>query len=114
MKRLLAILTVSALPLSANAQALGNQAGCERVAGLEESTDNLFVLWPDRIERWESFCKIESVEGDVNVRSIITTQCSGEGDTWKQVYGMTPLGENAFSIWPVESPEMIFELRSCE
>ena len=114
MRQFLTIVALSALPLSANAQALGNRAGCERVAGLEESIDNLFVLWPDRIERWESHCSILGVEGDLNARSLIITKCSGEGDTWEQVFGMTPVGDGAYAIWPVEDPEMIFELRDCE
>ncbi|MCF2869542.1 hypothetical protein L0664_00560 [Octadecabacter sp. G9-8] len=114
MRQIIAAVALTILPLVAGAQALGNAAGCDRVAGREESSDNLFVLWPNQIERWESRCEIVQIDGDLNLRSLITASCSGEGDTWEQVYGMTPVGGDVFTIWPVESPELITELRLCE
>jgi hypothetical protein len=103
------------LPMTAQAyEAIGNDSGCDRVMGREERSDNLFVLWPDRIERWESNCAIVGLEGDLNTRSIIHTSCEGEGETWQQSYGMTPVGDDLFTIWPIESPEIIFELRQCK
>lgn len=113
MKRLLAMFAVTALPLCANAQALGNVAGCERVAGVEESTDNLFVLWPHRIESWETNCTITDVQGDFNVRVLISTECSGEGAEWDQIFAMTPVGTDAYSIGPVEFEEIVHEVRAC-
>jgi len=102
-------------PIAAHAQqAWGNLSGCERTAGKTESSDSVFILWPDRIERWESSCTIVGFEGDLNTRSIIETECTGEGETWTQTYGMTPVGDDIYTIWPVDSPEFITELRLCE
>ena len=93
--------------------ALGNLSGCERVNGTMESSDDVFILWPDRIERWESTCTITNVTGDLNLRAILMTECYGEGEMWPQDYGITPVGTEMFAIWPLEYPEAIFELRMC-
>lgn len=114
MTQLLAAFALTTLPFAAQAQAIGNIAGCERAAGQMESSDNVFILWPDRIERWESSCEIMGVEGDLNRRAIIMTECYGEGEMWAQDYGMTPMGEDAFLIWPIEYPDVVSELRMCE
>ena len=114
MLRLIAIaLGLTFASHSAHAQAWGDEAGCQRVAGEEALTDNLFILWPDRIERHESTCQITAIDGDINLRAVITAECSGEGDTWDTAYGITPSGDT-FVIWPVESPEFTNELRLCE
>jgi len=114
MKLVLLTLMIFAFPITTHAQsALGNLSGCERVAGQMESSDDVFILWPDRIERWESTCEITAVEGDLNRRSILMTECFGEGDMLPQDFGMTPVGEDMFSIWPIEAPDVIFELRMC-
>ena len=114
MKRLTLTLALLALPFVAQAQqALGNLSGCERVAGQMESSDDVFILWPDRIERWESTCPIVSVEGDLNLRALVLTKCTGEGATWEQSFGISPLGTEVFLIWPAEAPDYSIELRMC-
>ena len=95
-------------------EAIGNESGCDRVMGREERSDNLFILWPAMIEQWESHCKIVGFEGDLDTRSVIHASCEGEGETWPQSYGMTPLGDDRYTIWPIESPERTFELRQCK
>lgn len=108
-------LAVMGLPIAAHAyDAIGNESGCDRVMGREESSDNLFILWPAMIERWESNCTIVGLEGDLDTGSVIHTSCEGEGSTWSQSYGMTPVDDDLYTIWPVEAPEQIFELRQCE
>lgn len=113
--RLIAAFVLMVLPLGAHAQqAWGDTGGCARVAGEMEPSDLVFILWPGRIERWESTCKIVGFDGDLNTRSVIETACEGEGETWMQSYGMTPVGNDLYTIWPVESPDFITELRLCE
>lgn len=108
-----AIALSAALPCVAQAQqAWANISGCERVAGVMESSDDVFILWPDRIERWESECRIVDLDGDLNRLSVIETQCSGEGETWTQTYSITPIGD-IYAIWPTEYPDARFELRPC-
>lgn len=112
MLRVLAVL-LACSATQTNAQAWGDAAGCQRAAGQTVSTDNLFILWPDRIERHESICQISQIDGDINTRAVITATCSGEGETWATAYGITPVGD-FFAIWPVEATEYTVELRPCE
>ena len=115
MMRTALVIASFSLPMAAQAyEAIGNESGCDRVMGKEERSDNLFILWPAMIERWESRCTIVGFEGDLDTRSVIHTSCEGEGDTWLQSYGMTPVGDDTYAIWPVETPGTIFELRQCE
>lgn len=115
MRAIAATVVLACAPLSAVAQdAWGDVGGCARVAGLPEPSDMVFILWPDRIERWESICQIVGFDGDLNTRSVILTACEGEGETWNQSYGMTPVGDDLYAIWPVEYPDAITELRKCE
>ena len=108
------ICAASLLPCAAVSQdAWGDAAGCARVAGEPPQSDMLFVLWPDRIERWEANCRITGFDGDLNTRGVIETECSGEGETWSQLYGITPLGDGAYAIWPAAAPDFITELRRC-
>ena len=112
--RMIFALICMLLPISAQAQqAWGDEGGCTRVAGNVATTDMVFVLWPDRIERHESTCRIVGIEGDLATRAVIETECSGEGETWIDAYGMTPVGDN-IAIWPVDAPDFITELRLCE
>jgi hypothetical protein len=114
-RRILFGAAIAALPVSAHAQqAWGDDGGCARVAGDPSNTDLVFILWPDRIERWESTCRITGFDGDLNTQSVIETECNGEGETWTQSYGMAPVGDDLYTIWPVDAPEYITELRLCE
>lgn len=94
-------------------QAWGDEGGCARVQGKPALTDMVFILWPDRIERHESSCRIVDVQGDLNTRAVIETECTGEGETWTQAYGMTPNGPDMFVIWPTEAPEFTTALLAC-
>lgn len=102
-------------PVAATAQqAWGDEGGCARALGQRVLTDMVFVLWPDRIERHESSCRIIDVQGDLNTRAVIETECSGEGETWIQSYGITPHSPDMFMIWPTDAPDYVTELRACE
>jgi hypothetical protein len=112
--RLLTILAVIALPLGAQAQqAWGDDGGCARVAGKQAISDSVFILWPTWIERFESSCNIVGFDGDLNGKSIIQTECTGEGENWTQSYEMTPAGGERYTIWPSDSPHFTTELRPC-
>jgi hypothetical protein len=93
----------------------GDDGGCRRLAGQPEGTDLVFILTPDRIERWESACPITRwrVDGSGNpVQADVT--CSGEGETWTDSYLLSPLpGEDGYLIGPAEFPDIRFEVRPC-
>ena len=108
------ILAIAPLAASAQTTPWGDAGGCARTLNREFTTDLVFILWPDRIERHESTCSIVGIEGDVNTRAVIDTLCNGEGETWTQSYGMTFVGNDTIAIWPVDAPEFTFELRPCE
>tara|TARA_B110000503_G_C7124862_1_gene404126 strand:+ start:643 stop:990 length:348 start_codon:yes stop_codon:yes gene_type:complete len=115
MMRKLMIAALVLLPLGAQAQqAWGNEGGCNRVAGRDEGTDMVTILWPDRIEHLESGCRFIMINGDINVRATIETECDGEGETWTQTYGMTPIGADTIAIWPADAPDYVQNLRLCE
>lgn len=115
MRFVIAVVWASLLPCTLYAQqAWGDDGGCARVVGKPAGTDLVFILWPDRIERWESSCQITAFGGDIDIRGVIHTNCSGEGEDWTQSYGITPTGDDTFAIWPVESPDTITELRRCQ
>ena len=92
----------------------GDAAGCTIAAGGQVQTDSIFLLLPDRVQRYESTCLITEIDGDIMTqRAVIHTQCNGEGSTWDEVYASTPVGED-LAIWPVDSPDFVTELRQCQ
>lgn len=106
-------LSLAATPIAAQT-IYGDEGGCRRAAGQPEGTDLVFVLYPDRIERWESSCPIVGMERTDATRVVLITQCTGEGETWEQRYVMEPLsGEDGFLIGPDEYQDIRFEVRPC-
>lgn len=100
-------------PLAAQtATPWGDEAGCAAVAGEAVLTDSLFILWPDRIERYESACTIAGIDGDLADRATITTECSGEGDTWTSTYRAASVG-TFLAIWHQDAPDYVTLLRPC-
>ena len=93
----------------------GDDGGCRRVAGEPAGTDLVFVLYPDRVERWESSCAIVGSERFDATSVELITQCSGEGETWEQRYVLTPLsGQDGYLIGPAEYDDIRFEVRPCQ
>lgn len=93
----------------------GDEGGCRRVAGQPEGTDLVFILTPDRIERWESACQITRIMGDGSVPVQIDVTCSGEGESWTDSYLLAPLpGEDGYLIGPADDPDIRFEIRRCD
>jgi hypothetical protein len=107
------VLCLGALPASAQT-IYGDEGGCRRAAGQPEGTDLVFLLYPDRVERWESSCRIVATERVDAENLVLTTQCNGEGETWEQRYVMQPLvSGDGFRVGPVEYEDIRFELRPC-
>ncbi|MCC5972662.1 MAG: hypothetical protein JJT81_01275 [Rubellimicrobium sp.] len=92
----------------------GDEGGCARAAGRATNSDMVFLLAPDRIERWESTCPITRIAGLGKGRWQIDVLCSGEGESWTDSYTITPLpGEEGFTIVPTDRLSMHYELRPC-
>lgn len=109
-----AILALAAGPALAQT-AFGDDGGCARVRGEAPQGDMVFILWPDRVERWESSCDIVATERLDAASVLLRTECSGEGETWEQRYVMAPLPDGAgFVIGPEEYPDVRFEVRLCQ
>lgn len=91
-----------------------DEAGCGRLAGLPDSGDVLFILTPERVERYESSCAITDIEMQDGVPTVLQVACEGEGETWTDSYLIAPLPEeDGFMVSPSEAPEIEFELRRC-
>jgi hypothetical protein len=93
----------------------GDAAGCSSVAGKPLTTDSLFILTPDRIERYESSCQINRIMVDGGQPVEIVVACAGEGETWTQSYLLAPLaGKDGYVIGPADYPDVRHEVRRCE
>jgi hypothetical protein len=119
MRAAFALLLLSATAVLAQdnpiAGVYGNEGGCRRVAGQPEGTDLVFILAPDRIERYESTCPITRLVLDgEGAPAQADVTCSGEGETWTDSYLLSPLpGEDGYIIGPAEYPDIRFEVRPC-
>lgn len=92
----------------------GDEGGCRRLAGQPVTTDMVFILAPDRVERWESTCPITRIMVDGDTPVQIDVACSGEGETWTDSFLLSPLpGEDGYLIGPVGEPGIRFEIRRC-
>lgn len=90
----------------------GDEAGCVVARGGLEPSDSLIILWPDRIDRYESGCAISTIEGDMGDRAVITTECHGEGETWTSIYHAASVG-NLLAMWHQDAPDYVMLLRPC-
>ncbi len=92
----------------------GDEAGCRRLAGQPEGTDVVFILTPDRIERYESSCAINSLFALDGQETRADVTCNGEGEEWADAYVFSPLpGEDGYLIGPADYPDVRFEVRPC-
>lgn len=113
---LVLLLTASTAVAQGNpiAGTYGDEGGCRRLAGQPEGTDLVFILTPDRIERWESACLITGIVVDDGIPVQVDVTCSGEGESWTDSYLLSPLpGEDGYSIGPAGFPDIRFEVRPC-
>lgn len=71
-------------------QPWGTPDGCLRHNGQAPTGDNVFLLYPDRVEGWESSCAITGVDILPTGTLTLFTECSGEGETWSESYSILP------------------------
>jgi hypothetical protein len=99
---------------SQSAPVYGDAGGCARAAGQPATTDRVFILTDDQVERFEAACPIETVQDMGDGQRRIDVLCSGEGETWQTSYVLTPLpGEDGFLVALVDRPTETVELRRC-
>jgi hypothetical protein len=116
MRFLLSLLAGIGLAMPASADVIwGDEGGCARLAGQAPQTDMVFLLRPDRIERWESSCMISNTTRLPGNAQRIEVTCSGEGTTWTDAYILG--AERADGTVPVridDFPDPITYIRPCQ
>jgi len=89
--------------------------GCARLAGEAAATDMVFILTPTTVERYESICRITSIDLEDDVPVAIDVKCAGEGESWVTGYLIAPmLDADGYVLSPVDFPESVHELRRCK
>ena len=93
----------------------GDAGGCARLTGALPTGDMVFILTPDRIDRYETSCDISTIQTMDGAPVVLEVSCSGEGEFWTDSYAISPLtGEDGYLIGPLDAPDIRFELRRCE
>jgi hypothetical protein len=111
----LALTTLTALPATAESTAYGNEGGCNRMAGKPEGTDAVAIFRPgERIEFWESSCPILGSTMVGAGATVVTVECSGEGETWEAYYMLETLEGDGFVLYPEDAPDNRTELHACQ
>ncbi|MEO9862880.1 MAG: hypothetical protein ABJO29_16190 [Yoonia sp.] len=110
----LALAFLCLLPVAANAQVYGDTAGCAWLAGEPVATDSLYLYDQNTIQRAESTCPVTGALQVGSGATVVTVECSGEGDTWEDYYMiMTTADENTLLIHPEAYPEFVTEMKVC-
>lgn len=113
--RSLVVSFLACLPTLVSAQVWGDENGCRIALGNPPESDLAFILRPDRIERYESICPIVAVTPLDGGSVRLTTECSGEGETWPVDYVLLPWNDRGrLQIHDAEYPEYKFKLGLCE
>ena len=118
MGRLTALLLVIAGTAAAEGDPIvgtyADEGGCSRIAGEPASSDMVFILTPERVERYESSCDISTVTVVEGFPTQLDVTCVGEGEEWTDSYVIAPLkGVDGFLIGPLDYPDISFEVRRC-
>lgn len=104
------------LPATVSAQdVFGTMAGCARAAGMSDKSDGA-ITWfvGDRIDFHESSCPITGVTPVGSGATVVTVQCTGEGETWEDYYMIeTTSDADRFVISPEQFPDIRSELTQC-
>ncbi|MEJ6396399.1 hypothetical protein [Yoonia sp. 208BN28-4] len=93
----------------------GTMAGCARAAGMSDRSDGA-ITWfvGDRIDFHESSCAISGSTPVGSGATVVTVQCTGEGETWENYYMIeTTSDADRFVIYPEEFPDLRSELNKC-
>ena len=114
MMKLLLALALSMATTSVAAETVwGTEGGCQRHAGQMPDTDLVFLLYPDRVEGWESRCAIVGTEFLEADATILVTECAGEGDVWIESFIIRRSGGMLISA-PMTAPDFANELKVCK
>jgi hypothetical protein len=92
----------------------GDLAGCARHRGEAVATDNLYIFDLVSIQRHETTCEIASAMQIGSGATLLTTNCSGEGETWEDFYVVETTADNGFAIYPEAYPEFRTNLDLCK
>lgn len=93
----------------------GNEGGCARASGNPANTDNVALFYPgESLEFWESACPITDSTMVGAGATVITVECSGEGETWEAYYMLETLDGDGFVIYPEDAPDNRTELHACQ
>ncbi|WP_425072166.1 hypothetical protein [Sagittula sp. S175] len=113
MKPLLTALLL--LPTVTLAETYGNTAGCNRVNGQPEGSDSVAIFRPgENLEFWESTCPITGFTMVGAGATVVTVQCSGEGDTWEAYYMLETTEDDGFTLYPEDNPDARTALARCD
>jgi hypothetical protein len=113
MLRTTALLTL--LPMMANAEMFGDSAGCAWLAGEAPTTDSIYLYDQETIQRLESTCPVTGALQVGSGATVLTVECTGEGETWEAYYMiMTTADENTLLIHPEAYPEAVTEIKVCD
>ncbi|MEM7439720.1 MAG: hypothetical protein AAF393_08985 [Pseudomonadota bacterium] len=93
----------------------GNEAGCARYHGKAAgASDAATLAYFDKIERHESSCPVLSRTALGNGDVRLDVECSGEGETWREVY-IVSVNPNAdtLTLFSERAPDYKIELSKC-
>lgn len=108
------IACLSLVPSVGLSQVYGDAAGCAWLAGEPVATDSLYLYDQSTIQRAESTCPVTGALQVGSGATVVTVECSGEGDTWEDYYMiMTTADENTLLIHPEAYPEFMTEMKVC-
>jgi hypothetical protein len=108
------LLFLVAFPVAAHAQIFGDEAGCALLAGDPVATDSLYLYDQNTVQRAESTCPVIGALQVGSGATVVTVECSGEGDTWEDYYMITTTAdENVLMIHPEAYPEFATEIKVC-
>ena len=91
MRLTLALLALSVAGAAQAEPLWGDAGGCTRGQGDGVESDMLVILSPDRVRFYESECVFSAAKAQSNGSWTLTSQCTGEGETWTEVFRVTPL-----------------------
>jgi len=102
------------VPTFATAQVYGDEAGCAWLAGDPVQTDNLYLYDQNTIQRVESTCPVTGALQVGSGATVVTVECTGEGETWEDYYMiMTTEDENTLLIHPEAYLDYVTEIKVC-
>lgn len=111
----LAVVFSLMLPAAASAQGIyANASGCARLAG-NVAGDDVLIWDGQAMEFWESRCPITGVMQVGSGATLLTLECSGEGETWETYYMIeTTSDDDRYVVYPSDYPDLRTEITTCQ